>query len=436
MYRLIALTSLLVLSGMVKVYPQSSDFGNDSIKCLGSLSVMSEFAKIELYDEAYDAWKYCFDQCPAASRNIYIIGANILKHRIDNNRDPAIRDHIIDTLMLLYDRRIDHYGQKGYVLGRKALDLIRYRPSETDAIYGMLKESVAFEKEAAETAVLGNLLQVASVMYRKKAIPADAVIEDFFEVTDCLIGNRSISEEQRSKILEGLNDILINSGAATCNGIQDYLLPKLEGYQSSEAYLKGIVNLMGRMDCIASELNLRVSGLLFDMDPSSEMALYLANAFLAAGEPARANQLYASAIEMEDDPSVKADIYCQMSLVSQQQGEYLAARDLAQHALVLKPGMGEAYLAIGLAYAASAETCGENPFERHAVYWAAADKFAEAIAADQEVREKAENLIRQYSPYFPDSETTFFHGYNDGDTYHVGCWINENTIVRTNKIEN
>jgi hypothetical protein len=124
-----------------------------------------------------------------------------------------------------------------------------------------------------------------------------------------------------------------------------------------------------------------------------------------------------------------------MSLVSQQQGEYAISRDLAEQALDLKPDMGEAYLAIGLSYAASAETCGENDFERLAVYWAAADKFAEAGAVDQGVRTKAEELIRQYSPYFPDNEMAFFYGYNDGDSYHVGCWINENTLVRTNKIE-
>lgn len=435
MYRTIALTSLLYLAGMLTpVYPQSPDFGSDSIKCLGSLSVMSEFARLELYDEAYDAWKYCFTHCPSASRNIYIIGASILKHRIDNSKEEALRNRTIDTLMLLYDRRMDNFGQKGYVLGRKALDLMTYRPSETDTIYSMLKESVAETQANAEAAVLGNLMQVSSVMYRKKSLSASAVIEDYFTVLDYLYRSPSLTTDQRDRIVDGLIDILLQSGAATCRTVQDFFLPNLDEYSASEGFLKSIVSLMGRMDCVASELNLKASGLLYESDPTPEMALYLANAFLEAGEPASAYDLYAKALELENDPTVQAGIYCQMSLVTQQQGEYSSARDLAQKALALKPGMGEAYLAIGLAYAASAENCGENAFERQAVYWAATDKFAEAAIADQGVRDKAEALILQYSPYFPDNETAFFYGYNEGDTYHVGCWINENTLVRTNKI--
>jgi len=298
----------------------------------------------------------------------------------------------------------------------------------------MLKTSVAMEKAGAETAVLGNYLQVSSVLYRKKAIPADTVIENYATVLDYLTASPSLSPDQLDRVVETLNELLIRSGAATCNALQDDLLPKLDGHISNVSYLKSIVSLMSSMDCVASDLNLKASGLLFEADPSPDMALYLANAFLTAGEPAKANELYATALEMEDDAMVKAGIYCQMSLVSQQMGEYEISRDLARQALVLHPGMGEAYLAIGLAYASSAEKCGENPFERQAVYWAATDKFAQAAAMDPLVRDKAEELIRQYSPYFPDNETAFFNGYNDGDVYHVGCWIIEDTLVRTRKI--
>ena len=97
--------------------------------------------------------------------------------------------------------------------------------------------------------------------------------------------------------------------------------------------------------------------------------------------------------------------------------------------------MGEAYIAIGLAYSASAQHCGENAFEREAVYWVAVDQFTTAKKLDPSVTEKADTLIRQYQSYFPDNETSFFYGYKDGDEYNVGCWINQKTIVRTRKIQ-
>ena len=244
----------------------------------------------------------------------------------------------------------------------------------------------------------------------------------------------SLSEEQRTRATESLNDILFKSGSATCESVQAHFLPLLDGYKSDIVYLKNLVSLMGRMGCMASELYLQASTYLFDADPTSEMALYLAGTFLEAGEPAKASDLYGKAVEMETDPAVRAGIYCKMSMVSQTLGDFLTGRELAKKALEINPEMGEAYLAIGIAYAGSAEQCGENDFEKQAVFWAAVDKFAEALAADPSVKDEAEELIRQYSPYFPDNETAFFYGYNDGDTYHVACWINEDTSVRTRKI--
>ena len=84
-------------------------YGEDSIKCLQNLSTMHEFVKINVYSYAVGSWLYVFDNCPAASKNIYIYGGKIMKYLIENSSEER-KPGLVDTLMLLYDRRIEYFG--------------------------------------------------------------------------------------------------------------------------------------------------------------------------------------------------------------------------------------------------------------------------------------------------------------------------------------
>lgn len=82
---------------------------------------------------------------------------------------------------------------------------------------------------------------------------------------------------------------------------------------------------------------------------------------------------------------------------------------------------------------ASERNCGADDFEKKAVFWAAVDKYAKAKQVDSELEESMNSLIASYSQYFPSKEDIFFHDLKVGDTYSIGCWINERTTVRERK---
>jgi hypothetical protein len=79
-------------------------------------------------------------------------------------------------------------------------------------------------------------------------------------------------------------------------------------------------------------------------------------------------------------------------------------------------------------FSASNSAC--NDPVPNAVYWVAADKFAKAKAVDETVADKAQARLSQAAARFPKVETYFGHGYQKGQSYSVGCWINETTTVR------
>ena len=101
--------------------------------------------------------------------------------------------------------------------------------------------------------------------------------------------------------------------------------------------------------------------------------------------------------------------------------------------LEINPNDGEAILLIGDAYSASAGQCGDNECTKKAAYWAAVDKYYQAKSVDESVAEKANKKIAAASGQFPKKTDCFFHSINEGDSYTVGCWINETTKVRVSE---
>jgi hypothetical protein len=101
--------------------------------------------------------------------------------------------------------------------------------------------------------------------------------------------------------------------------------------------------------------------------------------------------------------------------------------------LELKPNDGSALILIGDAYAVGAASCGDNELTKKAAYWASVDKYIQAKRVDPSVLEIAEKRISSYSQYYPTTETIFFHGLKEGDSYRVECWINETTTIRAAK---
>jgi hypothetical protein len=62
----------------------SSRFGHgeDSVTCITNLSLYRQYAKNRNFDMAYGYWKIVFDECPKASKNIYLDGVKIYRSKL------------------------------------------------------------------------------------------------------------------------------------------------------------------------------------------------------------------------------------------------------------------------------------------------------------------------------------------------------------------
>ena len=86
--------------------------GEDSVRCLRNSSLYREYARQKDFVMALPYWKITFNECPKASKNIYLDGVKIFKYKLGKNENPDHKSVLLDSLMLIYDQRIKYFGEK------------------------------------------------------------------------------------------------------------------------------------------------------------------------------------------------------------------------------------------------------------------------------------------------------------------------------------
>ncbi|MEF8812083.1 MAG: hypothetical protein V5A47_14240, partial [Bacteroidales bacterium] len=195
-----------------------------------------------------------------------------------------------------------------------------------------------------------------------------------------------------------------------------------------------IIGLLTDAKCTESDLYLNANIQLNKLEPDPDIAHHIAELFYERENLDKTVEYYKNAIELEEDDKKKADYSTELAtLAFEEREDKVTAREYARQAIEFNPDNGRPYLLIGRLYAESTEECGEEEFEQKAVLWAAVDKFQKAKQVDSDIADEAQGYIDSYRPRFPDKKDIFFQNYEIGDTYQIGCWINETTTVRTSE---
>lgn len=414
-----------------------SKYGEDSVSCITNLSVYVEFVKTGMYDYALDSWRYVFANCPAASKNMYTHGAKIMKNLIKKEKNKAQKENYIDTLLLIYDQRIQYFGQEGYVLGRKGLDLLKYRKSNFEEANEIFTRSVELSGNNTEPSVIVQYLQTTSVLFQKSKKFKEEVIEVYAQCVDIL--DYKLKTETSAKKLTKINkakdnvDIIFDRcGAANCESLIALYTNKFKENSDNVELLEKITTMLDKYECIESDLFMQAAEALYPLKPSALAAYNLAKLWVKKGNLTKSANYYKEAISLEEDSIRIAKYYYDLGNIVHSQENHELARSYAYKSLNYKSYSGKPYLLIGKAYAAASKSCGKEKFYQSAVYWVAVDKFVKArnIDTTTSVISEAKELIKTYSKYFPGKEEAFFYNVIEGNNYTVECWINETTKVR------
>ncbi len=419
-------------------------YGFDSAQCVMELSLYREFykqwkkskVKSPTINDAIPHWRWVYLNCPRATKNIYIDGANILEYMIENAETKERKDKLIDTLMMMYDKRIHYFDQEGYVLGRKGYDLYRFRTEDYEEVYNIFKRSVELECNDCKAPILVYYFRTAIKMATTGKADSTIIVETYDIVSEIVDYNLNKYEKtgKQSKI-ESWQNIKNNveitfEPYATCEDLIAIYEKKFEENPNDVELLKKITDILDKKKCNDTKLFFEASVNLYNEEPTPEAALMLGKMFINEKNYEKALKYMKEAKSISDEEA-RADAYYYIAFCYQMLDQFTKSREAAYKSIENNPDNGKPYILIGDLYAASSELCATDDLAKKSVYWVAVDKYYQAKSIDPSVEDIANQRIASYSRYFPTKETIFFHDYNEGDTYKVGGWINEETKVRS-----
>jgi tetratricopeptide (TPR) repeat protein len=440
LHQKLIISSLLFFLVFIPTHAQGmngTDYASreDSIECLKHLSAYREFVRLKLPQYALPPLWAAMNECPASSEKMYVDAVNIYRKLIEETPEGPLRESRIDTLLQIYEQRMEYFGGEGNVLGREGRDLLTYRGDDLEEVqkaYDMLKRSIVLEGKKSKEAVL--LLSVSSsiTLNRAEIIDDNQVIEDYLRVVtilDQLEGRSSRWEKTRATV----DEIMLKENILTCETLDGYFEPLFELSKDDISFLKKVNNFYRTTGCELSDINARATESLYELEPGPESAHNLAILFITRNEFEKAAEYLKLAVVGENvEPETTAEWFYELTVVSSALNKYCEAIEYAREAIRLKSDYGKAYIQLGDAMLATRDKLGDD-FQQRTAFWAAADMYAKAASVDPSIESEARKRLNDYSGQFPNQEEVFFRDLKDGDAYQVEGCINQSTTVRSRK---
>ena len=386
----------------------------------------SNFLKESCDNKDYDAATHYLQEllakCPKASENTFVRGITLYKNKINRAKTLDEKNMFIDSLMLIYDLRNEYFGDHAkrgtaYILDRKAREYLTYKPNDRKGIRETFRAAIeaAGDNADPETVVVYFSNLCDDYKNTDEVMPDEVLAE--YERLEPFFAKHPEAAEYKSQFDAAFG----LSGAASCENLEKLYRAKLEAAPDDEALLAQAVGMMSRAKC-DGDFYFSIAEKYYEMDPSSETAMFLAQAFQNKGDYAKAQTYLNEALAVEQDPAERQKLLVRIALVGLVANDIPNAASAARQARDLNPEDGVPYFVLAQCYASSAAACGG--FAGQATFWAAYDTMAKAVEllpSDSEYLEHAKTSLSAFRNRFPSSEECFFNELQEGARYTVNC---------------
>lgn len=425
--------------------PRFSDAPNED-EVIEQYVLYRDFLKIEDWDQAYAYWQKVYAVAPAADgqRNTVLAdGIRFYEHFLSKTSDPDQKNQWIDEIFKLYDQIAVCYPEGGYIQARKAFDLYyKYRErAGKREIYDLFKASMDIDGLKTNDFVINPFTALMIDLYFEDQIPVSEV-KKYFELINTLIAN-------------GLADCE-GTGCDRWEIIREYAPARLEAFEVVQGFfdceyymnkyyqefldastdcdvIRTVYSRLKWGGCPDTDERFRALILSGNQNCVEESDLELAYQALRDARYTEAINLFQKAADEETNTEKKATYTLLIAKIyNAHLKDFSRARQFALQAAALREGWGEPYILIGRLYASSGPLCGPGRgWDSQVVVWPAIDMWSKAKSVDPSVAAEANKWINTYRKFMPTREDVFIRNLKEGQSFRVGCWIQENTIIRT-----
>lgn len=422
-----------------------SKTGPDKMKTMENVSLYREHFKQGNYTDAMPHWRYVLANAPGIQKKTFTDGEKMYKKYMEDATDEAVKTAYFDSLTTLMDKRMECWGEEGYVIGKRGLDYYKYR-GDKDKSFELLQKSMDLSGNDVSFAVLSPYLAMLLEKYQNKSLSLEQYSGKFDQVKGIIDYNIANNEkygekfksvwDKWSETADRIADVEDFAGMENCEDAKRVYQKKYDENPNDPKTLKRIRAAMKKFGCAnnSNPLYKTATAKLAEVDPSYSVLKEIANEFLQNEDYASAESYLDRAAGLATTNDQKASTVMTKANIYWKKGDYPSARKFAEEAASLRPNWGTPYILIGQLYASSGKKCGPGTgWDSQVVIWPALDSWYKAKKIDPESAEKAQKYINKYSVYLPLKQDGFMKGYTDGQAYTVGCWINRSTTVRLKK---
>lgn len=426
--------------------------------CTETLSLMATSVKAK-DASAYDYLTTLRKDCPSFHKSIYSQGEFAIKLKIEKAANPAEKEKYVRDLLKFYDEHDQYFPNNGAGNKmKKGLALFENKVGTSDEVFELL--DVAFKTDYANFKYAKAIYVYFEILVNNhkanKGIELQQVFDKYDDLTkkldeeeeelsnekDVLLNKEeagqalSDKENARKARLENNLDIFENVRndmdnvileLSTCAKLIPFYQKGFEQNKTNEEWLKRATNRLEAKECDSDPLFSKMSEALYKLNPSAEAAEKLGVVEYQRKNMTKAMEYFNQAANLHTDNTKKANIYYKIASLYSKSNK-VQSRNYARKALQVKPSYGKAYLLIASLYGSSINECGNDQFEKRAMYWLAAKYCNKAAAVDSTIKAKANNDAAKYIAAAP-SKTEIFQSGKAGQRIAFNCWVGESIVV-------
>lgn len=386
----------------------------------------SNFLKEAVQNKDYNTAAGYYQQLtadrPKVSVNVYKYGAIIYRNKINRAKSVAEKKMMIDSLMSVYDLRVEHFGDsakegKAYILDVKARDVLNFKANDRAAIRQAFREAI--EAGGAQTnpeTIIVYFSNLCDDYQNTDEVMPEEIIAEYDRLTPYVEATPSFKEQ--------FDAAFGRSGAADCTNLEKLFRAKLAAAPEDPEVLNQAVTLMTRANC-QSDFYFEVAEKSYAVQPTAQMAIYLAQSFKTKGDYTKASKYLNASLATEENPVERQKLLTQIAVVELVANNIAAAAKASKEAIELNPEDGVPVFVLAQCYGISASNCGEQ-FSRQAACWVAYDTMTKAVELLQnnpEYLDTAKQAQAAFRSRFPSQEECFMRDLQAGQSYRVDCGL-------------
>lgn len=391
------------------------------------------------FRQAVPSLQWLLNNAPKMHTSVYIYGLEVYDGLAKAEKDPAKKRVYIDSLMLLYDMRMQNCGEEASVMQRKALHAAYYNANadgKEKEVLEIMTKAIELNGENTMEALLIPYMQVVKINKLKlKTLTDDDVLQRYDKTVGILEAKIKKAQtagkpvDKLQKIKDDIDAMLTTIVTVDCEFVKKTMEPKFKQNPTDIEMAKKIFRFMVQGKCTDDPLWMQAAELVVQHEPDFTILKTLGLKYFSQENYTKAEELFKKALTLATTPKDKSDVLMYLAGLEAKKGDKPGARQLLQQALNADPGNKEAFEKIGDLYMASFSDCAKE--KSHAE-----DRLVFIAAYEMYAKSGNQQKMAQAKAQFPSKTELFEVNWEEGQTKKIeGCWIGEAVVLRTRPAE-